>query len=612
MPTQPHVILLGHGSPHAEGNADFLSLVEAVRERNPDQPLSHAFLEAAEPDLATAMDAAEKGGARDVIVLPHLLLGAGHVKNDIPVLIRETAARHPALTVSMGTPLGLQTPLVALATLRVAAAIREAGWDDADPSTICLVALGRGTSDPDANSEVAKLARMIEESLHLGAMRLGYFSVAQPSAKEALQRAAQEGWQRIVAFPLILFRGFLERSLRQTLTELAEHHTETRFAQAAPLAPHPLLVDAACESLHAAIHGDTRMNCLLCKYREPFPGYEAESGAPQTSHSHEHGHHHHGHDHGHAHEHQHGTSCCGHHDHTHDDHAHEHSCCHSHQEPHAHETHSHGCCGHHEHEHHDHHHAHEQAHPHDIPCCGSDEPDTDELREELECRHAQEQRRDLLQQGIAVHPIEKQSFEIIAGLRDWSSWPKEQLPLVQRLVHTAGDPSVADTLFLSDDAVRATVAALRAGTTIVCDITMVQSGLRRSLLEALELETSCAIHCGRIRRMAEELGITRSAAAIRRASERFGNDVILAIGDAPTAVRETLRLATEEGWRPRAVIAFPVGFVDAAESKAALRDCSLLPRITNLGPRGGSPWAAAALNALLRQAASEELQTQTS
>ena len=94
-------------------------------------------------------------------------------------------------------------------------------------------------------------------------------------------------------------------------------------------------------------------------------------------------------------------------------------------------------------------------------------------------------------------------------------------------------------------------------------------------------------------------GITRSAAGIRRAWEKWGNDIILAIGDAPTAIMEATRLIREAGWRPQLVIGLPVGFVGTRESKDELRRCLQVPRITNSGTRGGSPWAASVVNAIM-------------
>ena len=141
--------------------------------------------------------------------------------------------------------------------------------------------------------------------------------------------------------------------------------------------------------------------------------------------------------------------------------------------------------------------------------------------------------------------------------------------------------------------------ALARRVPIVTDVTMVQSGLRRTLLEAFGIGTACLVHDEETRLFAEANGMTRSAAGIRRAWMEFGNEQIVVIGDAPTAVEEAVRLVNEQGWRPHLIVGLPVGFVGTRECKERLRGCLRVPRVTNRGTRGGSPWAAAVLNALL-------------
>jgi precorrin-8X/cobalt-precorrin-8 methylmutase len=200
---------------------------------------------------------------------------------------------------------------------------------------------------------------------------------------------------------------------------------------------------------------------------------------------------------------------------------------------------------------------------------------------------------------LMPHPLEVESFRIIAAGRDWASFAEPERDLLQRLVHTSGDFNVVDEVFISPGAVTAGIAGLARRARIVTDVTMVQSGLRRTLLDRLGVEASCFVHDEETRLLAQATGLTRSAAGIRRAWMRFGNDLIVAIGDAPTAVEEAIRLITLHQWRPHLVIGLPVGFVGTEESKERLRRCLRVPRITNRGTRGGSPWAAAVVNALL-------------
>ena len=121
---------------------------------------------------------------------------------------------------------------------------------------------------------------------------------------------------------------------------------------------------------------------------------------------------------------------------------------------------------------------------------------------------------------------------------------------MQRLVHASGDFEIVDDIFISPGAVEAGVKALSQCTRIVSDVTMVLSGLRRTLLQELSVKTVCCVHDEETKLLAEADGLTRSAAGIRRAWMQFGNDLILAIGDAPTAVEEAVRLVNEQQWRP--------------------------------------------------------------
>ncbi|MFS2117722.1 precorrin-8X methylmutase, partial [Herbaspirillum frisingense] len=169
------------------------------------------------------------------------------------------------------------------------------------------------------------------------------------------------------------------------------------------------------------------------------------------------------------------------------------------------------------------------------------------------------------------HPIEAESMDIIQAGRDWSGFPPEHLTVLQRLVHTSGDFAVADEIYFSAGAAQAGMKALLRCKRVVTDVTMVQTGLKRAVLEQLGVETWCGVHDPESHLMAQNLGMTRSAAGIRRAWQKFGNDIVLAIGDAPTAITEAVRLIREHGWRPQLVIGLPVGFVGTRESKDELR-----------------------------------------
>jgi precorrin-8X/cobalt-precorrin-8 methylmutase len=170
---------------------------------------------------------------------------------------------------------------------------------------------------------------------------------------------------------------------------------------------------------------------------------------------------------------------------------------------------------------------------------------------------------------------------------------------LQRLVHTTGDFETVRDMFFSPGVVDIGVRALLRCRQIVTDVSMVESGLKKALLRQLGIAVWCGVHDQETELLSANFGITRSAAGIRRAWQRFGNDTVIAIGDAPTAIFETTRLVREHNWRPQLVVGLPVGFVGTVESKEDLRRCLQIPRITNAGSKGGSPWAATVINALM-------------
>ncbi|MDQ1488549.1 MAG: precorrin-8X/cobalt-precorrin-8 methylmutase [Actinomycetota bacterium] len=196
--------------------------------------------------------------------------------------------------------------------------------------------------------------------------------------------------------------------------------------------------------------------------------------------------------------------------------------------------------------------------------------------------------------GFPVHPIEEASYRILAGRVDLSAWPDGARDVVARMVHATADESFAGTARIGEQAVEAAVAALVAGAPVVCDARMVLAGLPSV--------SGAVCYLDQVADAAP--GDTRSAGAIRIAAEWHPDGALWVIGNAPTALFALLNLYASGAVRPAAIVGLPVGYVGAAESKAALWAGNLRPlAITNVGVRGGSPAAAGAVNALARLAA---------
>jgi precorrin-8X/cobalt-precorrin-8 methylmutase len=189
----------------------------------------------------------------------------------------------------------------------------------------------------------------------------------------------------------------------------------------------------------------------------------------------------------------------------------------------------------------------------------------------------------------SIHPIERESYEILRRRVDTSHLPPLTRAVVERVVHASADLDYVEDLVCDEESLVAGRRALASGASLVVDAQMVRAGVTTR-------DSICLVRDPRTAALALDEGLTRSAAAIRLALEQVGPGAVWVIGNAPTALFELLNLAGQA--RPALVIGLPVGFVGAAESKQALRDAGL-PALSNRSEKGGTAVAAAALNALL-------------
>ena len=202
-------------------------------------------------------------------------------------------------------------------------------------------------------------------------------------------------------------------------------------------------------------------------------------------------------------------------------------------------------------------------------------------------------------QQVAPQDIEAESFRIIERELGPTAFSAEEFAVVRRTIHATGDFSFAENLRFHPQAVAAGLAAIRAGKNILVDVNMAASGISANLLARFGGRVICRVAEPETAALAKASGSTRSDAAIARsAGENIG---IVAVGNAPTALLKAMALISQGVFVPDLVIGVPVGFVNAAESKALLAE-QRYPFITALGRKGGTPVAVAAINALLRLA----------
>ncbi|MCB1387298.1 MAG: sirohydrochlorin chelatase [Nitratireductor sp.] len=377
LPADTGIMICGHGSRNQNAAREFATLSEGLKARYPDLPIEYGYLEFCNPVIHSGLDRLRERGIKRVLAVPGMLFAAGHAKNDIPSVLNTYAAQHKDMAIEYGRELGVDLKMIRAAGERIEEAIAGAGDHIARHETLLMV-VGRGASDPDANSNVAKVMRMLWEGMGFGWGETCYSGVTFPLVEPGLEHAAKLGYKRIVVFPYFLFTGVLVKRIYSYTDAVAERHPEIEFVKAGYLSDHALVLDTFEDRLHEILDGSAVMNCQMCKYREQVLGFEAEVGLAQESHHHhvegiggglencpcqgdcdascrdeafcrEHGlpwtplhthehDHDHGHEHGHHHDHGHDHHDHGHHHHDYDhDHDHDH-----HHPPYPHADHPHG------------------------------------------------------------------------------------------------------------------------------------------------------------------------------------------------------------------------------------------------------------------------------
>lgn len=393
------VMICGHGSRSQAAVDEFAVLAEKLPAYlPPDWAVEYGYLEFANPVIRVGLDKLRQQGCDRILAVPGMLFAAMHTKNDIPTVLNAYGAEH-GIEVTYGRELGVDPKMIAAAGARVQEAVAEANATlGALPlHETCLVVIGRGASDPDANSNVSKIARMLWEGIGFGWCEVGYSGVTFPLVEPCLEHVAKLGYKRVIVFPYFLFTGILIDRIYGFTDKVAARTPSIQFVKAGYLNDHDKVLETFAERIteqmgaaqppncaicpfrtqilaiegqpvrridakdrtgHPAFAALPPQTCVLCKYRAEVLGFEDEVGATQESHHH--------------HVEGQGASAPGSNvadctlcdtfctgecrlapvDHHHHDHHHDHG--HDHTQDHGHEhTHDHG-----------HHHAHDLGHDH--------------------------------------------------------------------------------------------------------------------------------------------------------------------------------------------------------------------------------------------------------
>ncbi|HHY73956.1 MAG TPA: sirohydrochlorin chelatase [Bacillus bacterium] len=276
------ILFVGHGSQDFEGNEEVRQFINEMKPAIDSSLLVETcFLEFEMPTVMDGIDTCVKKGATHVFVIPLMLLQAGHSKIHIPACLDEAKKKYPTVHFTYGRPIGIHDAALDICMNR----LEEVGLDlnKADSNT-AIILLGRGGSDPDANSDLYKITRLLWEKLNYRLVEPAFMGVTNPLIDEVVERCALLGAKKVVILPYFLFTGILIKRLEKMVVSFSEKYPNCDFALASYFGFHKNLQTIVMNRVEEALKDDVKMNCDTCQYR---------LGAMEhMNHHHEHNHHH--------------------------------------------------------------------------------------------------------------------------------------------------------------------------------------------------------------------------------------------------------------------------------------------------------------------------------
>lgn len=261
------ILLIGHGSREAEGNDEIHRFVAQWRTRQPGWNIAVCFIEFAAPSLHDGLQQAGRN-ARRVLVLPLILNAAGHVKMEIPEAIEHAREHCPGTEFLYGPHLTACDPILDVLRRNLRKCMSE--LDMPDPTTTGVVLLGRGSSDRQANGDVAKMARWLMEETDHELVDLAFTGITWPRLERAVQRQVMLGMKQVVVLPYYLFTGTLMQRIARQVDHLRQQYPQVRFAEASYFGFEKeifALLEQRVADLRAGVP-DAKLPCDGCKYRE--------------------------------------------------------------------------------------------------------------------------------------------------------------------------------------------------------------------------------------------------------------------------------------------------------------------------------------------------------
>jgi sirohydrochlorin cobaltochelatase len=313
LPLQRPVLLVGHGSRDADGRQSLLDFAAAYQALDRSRPVVPCFLELTEPSIQQGVDRCVEQGYTDLSVLPILLFAARHNKFDVTNELDRSRQHHPQVKFHYGRHFGITPGILDLWRSRL---------DELDQphqnhpiisrANTVLLFVGRGSSDPDANGDVYKMARILWEGSGYSTVETCFIGITHPRIEEGFRRARLYEPKRIIVLPYFLFTGALVKKIFDITAQQQEQYPQISMVTLPEMGLHPQLFRVLREREIETQLGQVQMNCEMCKFRlaalnagrsdqsHAHHHPESEQTNQQTDHPDSHGHHHHGHHHDHA------------------------------------------------------------------------------------------------------------------------------------------------------------------------------------------------------------------------------------------------------------------------------------------------------------------------
>ncbi|NDI35514.1 sirohydrochlorin chelatase [Chengkuizengella sediminis] len=281
------VLFVGHGSRDKEGNDEVRTFIKNMLPRIHTPIVETCFLEFEKPNINQGIDLCIDKGATKVVVIPIILLGAGHSKIHIPAAIDEAKEQYPKVHFVYGRPIGVHDLVIDILNERFQDVVEMNGKEIQEETAVLIV--GRGSSEPDANSDVYKISRLFWEKMKVKWVETAFIGVTFPSMDEGIERCLKLGAKNVVILPYFLFTGILIKRMEDMVKSYQQKYENHQFQLGEYFGFHSNLKEVLIERVNEGLRGEVKMNCDNCTYRLDAMKHIDH----HHHHDHDHDHHHH-------------------------------------------------------------------------------------------------------------------------------------------------------------------------------------------------------------------------------------------------------------------------------------------------------------------------------